>query len=71
MPDNPKGGELDPADDVRMRCKKNSSVLSCIGKSTNKGCDRGSEIGQFAADKREGPVPPRKPKEYGKQESYE
>jgi len=33
MRENPVGGELDPADDVRRRCKKNSpSVLSCIGK---------------------------------------
>jgi len=31
MWDNPGGGELDPAQGVRRRCKKNS-VLSCIGK---------------------------------------
>jgi len=32
MRDNPKGGELDPADDVHRRCKKNSpSVLFCLG----------------------------------------
>jgi len=31
MRDNSKGGKLDPADDVRRRCKKNSpSVISCI-----------------------------------------
>jgi len=31
MRDNPEGGELDLADDVRMHCKKNSpSVLSSI-----------------------------------------
>jgi len=30
--DNLEGGDLDPADDVRRCCKKNSpSVLSCIG----------------------------------------
>jgi len=29
MRDNP--GELDPAVDVRKRCKKNSSVIACIG----------------------------------------
>jgi len=30
MQDNSEGSELDPADDVRRRCKKNSpSVLSC------------------------------------------
>jgi len=33
MRDNPEGGELNLADDVRRRCKKNSpSVLSYIGK---------------------------------------
>jgi len=42
--DNP-GGKIDPAD-VRRRCKKNSpSVLSCIGKRTREGCDRGSKVG--------------------------
>jgi len=46
MRDNPKGGELDAADDVCRSCKKNSlSVLSCIGKRTRKGCDRGSKVG--------------------------
>jgi len=46
MQDNPGGGELDPAEGIRMRCKKNSpSVLSCIGRRTKKGCDRGNEIG--------------------------
>jgi len=44
--DNPGGGESDPAEGVRTRCKKNSpSVLSCIGKRTREGCDRGSEVG--------------------------
>jgi len=28
------GGELDPAIDVRLRCKNSPSVLSCIGKRT-------------------------------------
>jgi len=37
MRDNPEGGELDPADDVRRRCKKFPSVLSCIGKSKKVG----------------------------------
>jgi len=32
MRDNPERGELDTADDVHRRCKKNSSVLSCIDK---------------------------------------
>jgi len=30
MQDNPEGGELDPAEDVRRRCKKNSSILFCM-----------------------------------------
>jgi len=35
MQDNPEG---------EAECKKNSpSVLSCIGKRTREGCDRGSE----------------------------
>jgi len=43
---NPGGGESDPAEDVRRRCKKNSpSVLSYTGKMTREGCDRGSEDG--------------------------
>jgi len=51
MRDNPGGDELDPAKGVRRRCKKNSlSVLSCIGKRTSEGCDRGSDVGQFTAD---------------------
>jgi len=40
------GGESDPAEGVRRRCKKNSLVLSCIGKRTREGCDRGSEVGR-------------------------
>jgi len=45
MQDNPDGGELDPANDVRRCCKKNSSfVLSCIDKRTKEGCDGGSEV---------------------------
>jgi len=44
--DNPGGGELNSADDVRKRCKKNSpSVLFCIDKRTKVSCDRGSEVG--------------------------
>jgi len=46
MRDNPEEGELDPAEGVRRRCKKNSpSVLSCIGKRTREGFNRGSEFG--------------------------
>jgi len=43
---NPEEGELDPAVDVRRRCKKNSSVLSCIGK---KAVTVASKSGQFTA----------------------
>jgi len=43
MRDNPEGGDLDPADDVRR--KNFSSVLSCIDKNIKEGCDRGSEVG--------------------------
>jgi len=44
MRDNPGGGESDPAEGVRWRCKKNCSVLSCIDKRTREDCDRGSEV---------------------------
>jgi len=41
MLDNPEGGESDPADDIRRRCKENfPSVLSCIRKRTREGCDQ-------------------------------
>jgi len=43
--DSLERSELDPAEDARRRCKKNSpSVLSCIGKRTRDGCDRGSKV---------------------------
>jgi len=46
MRHNPKGGELDSADDVLRRSKKNSSsVLSRIGKKTKDGYNRCSEVG--------------------------
>jgi len=49
------GDESDPAEGVRRRCMKNyPSFLSCIGKRTKQGCDRGSEVvksRQFTADK--------------------
>jgi len=46
MRDNPGGDELNPAEGVRKRCKKNSHiVLSCIGKRTREGYDRGSKVG--------------------------
>jgi len=41
-----KEGESYLAEGVRRRCMKDSpSVLSCIGKRTREGCDRGSEVG--------------------------
>jgi len=52
MRNNPVGGDLDPADDVRRRCKKNSSfILSCIDKKTKEGCDNGSEIGTVHSER--------------------
>jgi len=71
MRDNPEEGELDPTEDVRRRCKKNSpSVLSCIGKRTREGCDHGSEVGTVHSVRDgEGPVSPRKPKESDKRGS--
>jgi len=70
MRDNPEGGELDPADDVHKRCKKNSpSVLSCIDKRTKEGCDRGSEVGTVHSGKDgEGPAPLWKPGIWQKRE---
>jgi len=71
MWDNPKGGESDPAEGVRRRCKKNiPSVLSCIGKRTRECCDRGSEVETVHSGRDwEGPVPLRKPKESGRREN--
>jgi len=43
MQDNLEGGELDLAVAVRRRCK-NSSSLSCIGKRTKEGYDRGRKV---------------------------
>jgi len=42
--ENPGGGKSEHAEGVRRRCMMNSSVLSCIGKRTREGCDRGSEV---------------------------
>jgi len=45
MRDSQGGGESDPVEGVHRRCMKNShSVLSCIGKRTREGCDRGSKV---------------------------
>jgi len=73
MRDNSEGGELDPAEGVRRRCRKNfPSVLSCIGKRKREGCDRGSEVGTVQSGRdREGPVSPRKLKEFGRRGSCE
>jgi len=58
--DNP-GGELDPAVDVSRRCMKFPSVLTCIGKMTKEGCDRGNEVGAVHSGRGgEGPVSVRK-----------
>jgi len=59
MRDNPEG-ELDPAEGVLGRCKKNSTfILTCIGKRTKEGCDRGSAVGTGHRGRDgEGPVPP-------------
>jgi len=58
----------DPAEGV---CNS-PSVLSCIGKRTREGYDRGSEVGTVhSAWDGEGPVPPRKPKESGREGSCE
>jgi len=46
MRNNPGGGESGSTEGVRRLCTKNSfSVLSCIGKRTREGCDRGSDVG--------------------------
>jgi len=51
MRDIPEGGELDPAESVRKRYKKNSaSVLTCINERTKEGCDRGRKSRQLIAD---------------------
>jgi len=69
MQDNVERDELDPADDARRRCKKNSPVLSCIGKRTKQGCDCGSEVGTVHSG--QGPVTLGESKKSGKRESCE
>jgi len=45
MRDSQGRGEANPVEGVRRRCMKDfSSFLSCIGKRTKEGCDRGSEV---------------------------
>jgi len=58
MRNNPEGGELDPVDDVRRRCKENSPVLSCIGKRTREGCDHGIEVGTTVGSPWNSSTPP-------------
>jgi len=71
MRDSQGGIESDPAEGVCKRCMKNSpSVLSCIGKRTREGCDRGSEVGTIHSGyDKEGPVLPMKPKGSGRRGS--
>jgi len=61
--DNPEG-ELGPAEGVRRRCMKHSSILSCIGKRTREDCVRGSEV-RTVHSGRDGefPVPLKKPRQ--------
>jgi len=54
MRNNPKGSELDPANDVRRRYKKNSPfVLSYIGTRTKKAVTMVAKSGQFTAGETE------------------
>jgi len=53
-----QGGELDPAEGVRRRCMKNSSVLSCIGKRRLRQWQRSRDSSQRMNG--EGPVTPMK-----------
>jgi len=71
MRHNP-GGVLDPPV-CHRRCKKNySSVLFCISKRKIEGCDRDSEVRTVHSGRDgEGPVPPRKPKEFSRRGSCE
>jgi len=72
MRDNPEEGELDTANDFHRRCKKNPSVLPCIGNRTREGCDHGSEVWAVHSGwEGEGPVTLRKPKESGRTEICE
>jgi len=61
MRNNPEGGDLDLAEGVYMRCKKNLlSVLSCTGKRTREGCVVGT--GNSRRDREgERSVPPSEP----------
>jgi len=73
MRDNPEGGELHPAEDVRRRYKKNSpSVLSCISKRTKEACDRDSEAGTVHSGRDgKGLLTLRKPKESNERDKCE
>jgi len=72
MRGNPEEDELDPAADIRRCCKKNSFVLSCIGKRTKEDCYRNREVGTVQSERNgNGTVLPRKPKESGKRFRYQ
>jgi len=48
MRGSPGWDELDPAEGVNRRCKKNSpSILSYISKRTREGCNQAPKSGQF------------------------
>jgi len=49
MQNNPEGGDLEPADDVHSRCKKNSSVLSYIKRGQKKAVTVAAKSRQFTA----------------------
>jgi len=69
--DDPEGGELDPAVDVRRRCEKNSpsGFLAQTG-GQKKTVTVPAKSGQFTAGEvGKGPVSLRKPKEFGKREN--
>jgi len=70
---NPEWDELNPADDVRRRCKNNCSCfLSCIDKRTKDGCDRGSEVGTVQSERDGGKASSsEETKESGRRESCE
>jgi len=61
MRDSPEGGELDPAEGVRRRCKKNYSVLSCVVR----GQEKAVTVAASDSD-RIITIPRRKPKKSGR-----
>jgi len=72
MRDNLGVGEVNLTNDVHRDCKKKSSVLSCIDKKKNVGCDRGSEVWTVQSERNEKePVSLRKLKESDRRDSFE